>query len=205
MVGRLVQGDPAGRLFFFLLETNRWFCYPPPPVRHPPSMGLLPPPAFNEAITSASISLSGTSYTLVAIYAPVAAHAHLSLLDSLLSFSFPADGPLILGGDFNCVEVSERDYRGLYPNYHQQKPGGDKLAGLFAQRLHVDGRTSFFGSGCPTPFTRYTRTAHSDEASHIERIYLDATLVSGITAPLTDHEAVELELCLGSVTPSVSH
>ena len=95
--------------------------------------------AFNGALTTASIVLDGASYTLAAVYAPVAAHARLSFLDSLLSFPFPADGQLIFAGDFNCVEVPERDYRGLYPTYHLQQPGGDKLAELCAQRQLVDG------------------------------------------------------------------
>jgi hypothetical protein len=57
--------------------------------------------AFHGALTTASIVLDGASYTLAAVYAPVAAHARLSFLDSLLSFPFPADGQLIFAGDFN--------------------------------------------------------------------------------------------------------
>ena len=161
--------------------------------------------AFNGALTTASIVLDGASYTLAAVYAPVAAHARLSFLDSLLSFPFPADGQLIFAGDFNCVEAPERDYRGLYPTYHLQQPGGDKLAELCAQRQLVDGWISCFGSGGPPPFTRYTGSAHSDGASRIDRIYLDAALAQSITsanvisAPFTDHEAVEIRL--GSVSP----
>jgi hypothetical protein len=68
--------------------------------------------AFNGALTTASIVLDGASYTLAAVYAPVAAHARLSFLDFLLSFPFPAEDQLIFAGDLNCVEVPERDYRG---------------------------------------------------------------------------------------------
>ncbi len=95
--------------------------------------------AFTGTLTTASILLDGASYTLAAIYAPVAAHVRLSFLDFLVSFPLPADGQLILARDFNCVEVPERDDRGLYPTYHQQQPGGDKLPELCAQRLLVDG------------------------------------------------------------------
>jgi hypothetical protein len=165
---------------------------------------------LTQPLISASISLCGASYTLAAIYAPVAAHARLSFLDSLLSFRFPADGLLILHSDFNCVEVPERGYRGLSPTCHQQQPqpGGDKLAELCVQRRLVDGWTSLFGSGGPPSFTRYTGSAHSDGASRIDRIYLDVALAqsvtaaSVITAPLTDHEAVEP--CLGSASLSFS-
>ena len=153
--------------------------------------------SFNGALTLATVEYAGTCYSFASIYAPVDSPSRLAFFRHLCSVSFPA-GPLIMGGDFNCVENPARDHRGISPAYHAQQPGGALLADLCARRQLVDGWLTFYGAGGPPPFTRYSPT--SESATRIDRLYVSATLATSISAmsvvsaPWTDHAAVELRI-----------
>ncbi len=58
---------------------------------------------LNGALTTATVEIAGSSYTFASIYAPVDAPSRLAFSSLLCSAPFPA-GPLIIAGDYNCVE-----------------------------------------------------------------------------------------------------
>ena len=103
----------------------------------------------------ATLEILDLSNTLGSIYAPIDAPTRVAFFSLLCSFPFPA-GPLIIGGDYNCVESPARDHRGISRAYHAQQPGGELLADLCARRQLVDGWLAFYGAGGLPPFTRYS-------------------------------------------------